>query len=145
MQIPPEVAGLLQGIPTVGSTELVLQLLTVDADGSPHVCLLSRAQLVADDSAVRVVVYAGGTAANLDRDGRATLVVVTDGAAYYLHLAVDRREATDSLVGYTLAHRRYKRDAVPGSELRPMTYHVTPEMPGSEDWPTTRQLLARLA
>jgi hypothetical protein len=145
VQIPPVVEQLLHGTPTVGTTDLVIQLLTVDEAGSPHVCLLSRAQLEADSAALRVVVFAGGTAANLDRDGRACVVLVADGAAYYLQVTVERRVAEGPLIGYLLRHQGFKRDAVPGSELRPMTYHVTPEMPESEDWPTTRHVLASLA
>lgn len=46
--IPPEVVTALAGQPVVGSWKSMFPLLTVDGSGFPHVCLLSRAELRAD-------------------------------------------------------------------------------------------------
>lgn len=46
--IPPEVVTALAGQPVVGSWESMFPLLTVDGSGFPNVCLLSRAELRAD-------------------------------------------------------------------------------------------------
>jgi hypothetical protein len=76
---------------------LVLQLCSVDEDGFPHVALLGAWEVVAWDGAtVRLAVGArSGTAANLRRTGRATLVVVDGHGAHYVKLGV--REVTAAM------------------------------------------------
>ena len=46
--LPQEVVHFLAGGPVMGSAEQVVPLLTVDANGLPHACLLCRAQLDAN-------------------------------------------------------------------------------------------------
>lgn len=145
MQVPREICAELRGDPQVGDTaEPVHLLLTTDEHGTPYVCLLSRAQLEADDHTVRAVVYSSGTKANLDRSGTACLVVVTGGAAHYCTLTVQRNISAGALTGYALELRDHRRDEVPGAQLRAMHYRVTEQMPRDEDWVTTRGLLDSL-
>ena len=142
MHVPREVRDELRGEPRVGSREEpAYLLLSTDPDGAPHVCVLSRAQLMADAQSVRAVVYASGTKANLQRTGAACLVVVTGGAAHYCTLAVRRQQTVGSLTGFAMDLRAHRRDEVPGAQLQGMRYTVTQEMPGQEDWVTTRRLL----
>ncbi|MBV9047720.1 MAG: hypothetical protein JOY58_05605 [Solirubrobacterales bacterium] len=63
-------------------------MLTVDADGFPHVCLLSRAELEAGVSEIRGVIASQTTSANLKRSRRATLMVIDPAAAWYCKLEV---------------------------------------------------------
>lgn len=144
MLVPAAVQTCLAGEPTVGGVDTAFPFLTTDGDGFPHVCLLSRAELDADDEAIRVVVYSTHTAQNLDRDGRASLIVVDTGAAHYCTLLVARRVNEGRLMAYSLRLHAHKIDEVPGCELTGMTYAVTDEMPTFEDWDGSRRLLALL-
>jgi hypothetical protein len=67
---------------------LVLPFCTVDAGGWPHVALLSYTEVVARDaSTLRVALYAdSGSAENLRRGGRATLLIFDAGLAQYIKL-----------------------------------------------------------
>jgi hypothetical protein len=67
---------------------LVLPFCTVDAAGWPHVALLSYTEIVARDaSTLRVALYAdSGSAENLRRSGRATLLLFDAGLAQYVKL-----------------------------------------------------------
>lgn len=146
MQLPTEVCDELRGLPQVGAADEPAYLfLTTDDDGSPHVCLLSRAQLAADADTVRAVIYSAGTKANLDRTGLACLVLVVGGVAHYCTLAVGRRVVAGALVGYALHLRAHRRDEVPGADLRGLHYAVTERMPVDEDWATSGRLLDELA
>jgi hypothetical protein len=145
VQVPREVYVEMQGHPQVGSPdEPAYLLLTTDEHAAPYVCLLSRAQLEADAETVRAVVYSSGTKANLDRTGTACLVLVIGGAAHYCTLAVRRQVTAGSLAGYAMGLRSYRRDEVPGAQLRGMHYTVTDRMARDEDWATTRRLLGEL-
>jgi hypothetical protein len=146
VRVPSIVRDDLQGEPQVGSTEEPAYLfLTTDEDGSPRVCLLSRAQLAADEEGVRAVVYSSGTKANIERSGVACLVLAAGGAAHYCALASRRQLVAGALTGYAMELRGYRCDRVPGAELQAMRYRVTEQMPHDEDWATTRRLLADLA
>jgi hypothetical protein len=76
---------------------LVLQLCTVDELGFPHVALLGAWEVVAwDASTVRMAVGArSGTADNLRRTGRATLVIVDARGAHTVKIHV--REAVPAM------------------------------------------------
>jgi hypothetical protein len=144
VEVPSQVQECLSGEPTVGGVDLAFAFLTTDPQGFPHVCLLSRAQLEADETAIRAVVYSNQTKTNLDRDGRACLIAVSDDVAHYCKLIVEHRISDGSLVGYSLTLHHHKLDAVPGSALTGMTYHVTAAMPQLENWSHTRRMLAQL-
>ena len=76
---------------------LVLPLCTVDEAGFPHVALLGVWEVVAWDAATVRFAVAGrsGTAANLRRTGRATLIVLDGAGAHYVKLRV--REAAAAM------------------------------------------------
>src|SRR5581483_12375611 len=88
--VPDEVRQALTGRPQVGEWELIVPFLTVDPAGFPHVCLLSRAELEADGLELRAVIFGQNTIANLERQQRATLVVVLPEAAWYCKLRLAR-------------------------------------------------------
>jgi hypothetical protein len=62
------------------------------------VCLLSRAELDADERRLRAVVAGANTTANLRRSGLATLMLIGGDAAWYckLRLAEELTEAQTS-------------------------------------------------
>jgi hypothetical protein len=122
--VPPGVAALLAGTPSDGRWEAVLPLLTVDPDGYPRVCLLSRAEVEPAGDAVRCVVRSRRTTANLLRDGRALLLAVDGVSAHYLRLALRRSVAGPddpaalAVEFAVLSHEEDSRD----TPLRPMTF-----------------------
>jgi hypothetical protein len=69
-----------------------VSLLTVTADGWPHVALLSVGELLwIDPQHLRLALWPNSTAtANLGQAGRATLALVHDNAAYYLRCRAQR-------------------------------------------------------
>ena len=144
MLVPHVIQDCLSGEPEVGLVDAAFEFLTVDPEGFPHVCLLSRAQLEADERSVRVVIAGSQTKANLDRVGRACLVIVSDNEAHYCKLVVAGRVGNDPLIGYSLGLHHHKVDSLPGSALSGMTYRVIDTMPRLEDWVQTRRLLASL-
>jgi len=74
----------------VGETFL---LLTQTDAGWTHVAMLSVGEVVAtSESEIRLALWPRSTTtANLSRTGTATLMIVYDGATYYLRLRADRR------------------------------------------------------
>lgn len=60
--------------------------LTNDSNGFPHIALLSLWELFAtDESNIKVATYSGSiTTSNLRKDGRATIVLIHSGNAYYI-------------------------------------------------------------
>ena len=88
MTTPPAVVTMRACRPAAGTLEPMFSLPTVDDSGFPHVCLLSRAELVADNRPVYAVCASRNTIANLCRDGKATRVVVGADIAVYDKLTV---------------------------------------------------------
>lgn len=78
--IPAGVSSFLNGEDLLSKTQAV-RLSTTDADGWPRASLLTAGEiLVLPDGSVRFAVFRqSGTAANLARDGRATLSMSLDG------------------------------------------------------------------
>jgi hypothetical protein len=104
----------------VGETFL---LLTVSEDGWAHVALLSVGEIVATSTReLRLALWRNTTTGtNLKRSGRATLVAIIDGAAYYSKLAVDHVGQLDtgheSLEAYRAAVEQTLVDRVGYAEL----------------------------
>jgi hypothetical protein len=115
---------LLDGSDPRGRAGVTLELITVDEDGWPRVALLSAGEVLApDDATVRLALWPGSrTTANLERDGRALLALVLDGAAH--RLALRARRAADIALedgprsAFEAAVVRAGRDEVPYARLR---------------------------
>lgn len=75
-----------------GVGETFLLLTHTDTDWT-HVAMLSVGEVVAtSESEIRLALWPrSNTTANLSRTGTATLMIVYDGATYYLRLRADRR------------------------------------------------------
>lgn len=143
MTVPPEIVLALAGQPVVGSWEPMFPLLTVDDPGFPHVCLLSRAELGADERYVYAVLASPTTTANLRRRPAATLLVIAGDTAHYLKLRVARSSSSAPLaVAFELASAATDSLSIP---LTPPRYLVDSSLPVREAWSRSADLLARFA
>jgi hypothetical protein len=145
--VPPELAALVAGTTEDEEWEIVLPLLTVDEDGFPRVCQLSRAEVDIDGSTVRCVVRGRRTTANLRRDRRALLVVIHDVTAYYIRMIL-RREVTDEQrpggLAVQFAIERVEEDSRQ-TPLRPMTVLAGAGVRAQDHTEEDRALLGRLS
>lgn len=142
-ELPADVVATLAGSPPLGELDQGFLLLTADAEGIPDVCMLSRAEVEADASEVRVVVASRKATANLARGGRATLVVVARGVPHYVALSLLRAAGADGATGFALSVTRVLRDDL-GVELYPMLYRVEEWLMGAERWDRSRALMSAL-
>lgn len=141
MNVPDEVRRTLLGQPTVGTSDQAFLLITVDPVGFPHVCLLSRAELEADEFEIRAVLESRQTRDNLETSNVATLIAVTDNdAAFYCKLRVQRMRECEgrSAVGFNVVGA--KRDSV-GVELTAFSFFVDRQLPVLEGWEKSRRCL----
>lgn len=138
------VISLLTGAVADGTSEAVCPLLTVDLDGLSRVCLLSRSEIFADENTVACVFRSRRTKGNLQRDGRATLIVVGETSAFYCRL-VARRSLSDETgaLAVEFSAEAEEEDTL-NIPLHPMTFTVTPELRLEERWERDRLLLRRL-
>jgi hypothetical protein len=138
------VISLLTGAAADGTGEAVCPLVTVDQDGFPRVCLLSRSEIHADQDTVACVFRGRRTKVNLRRDGRATLIVVGETSAFYCRL-IARRSLTDETgalaVEFSVESQEEDTLNIP---LHPMTFTVTPALRLEERWERDRLLLRDL-
>lgn len=134
----------MEGRPEVGELDQAFALLTVDAEGRVDVCLLSRTEVEATPSSLRVVVASTKARRNLRATGRATFLSVTDGAAHYLALRTRHVIEEEGAMAADLQVERDLRDDL-GVELHPILFRVEERLAVEERWDRTRRLLARLA
>ena len=141
--IPDQVVAALAGTPVPGVPEQALPLLTVDDAGFPHVCLLSRAEVEADADEVRVAVASTRTRANLERDGRACLLVVETTNAHYLTLRVTRALVEEGRLGAALELVEHRPDSL-GIPLDPIRFTPTDALAQLEHWDLSARTLTAL-
>lgn len=144
MNVPSELALLLETWPRPDQDEQAFPFVTVDEDGFPHVMLLCTAELLATDDrgALLVAVASANARANLARQGVATLIAADGAAAHYAKLRVRDTEEHEHFTVYTFELANYKRDSL-GIPLRPMDFHATQEIAENERWAGTRAALTR--
>lgn len=82
----------LRGADLERFADLVIPIVTVDADGWPHPALLSYFEVVAADSrTIRLAAYAESTTtANMRRNGKLTIMVIDERATYYVKGTVEQ-------------------------------------------------------
>ena len=92
--LPEKVARLLDGSDLANREGLTFLLLTNDEDNWPQVAMLSVGEVVAvDGRRLHAALWLhSGSANNLTRSGKATLVLVADGSGYYIRLSATRGE-----------------------------------------------------
>jgi hypothetical protein len=142
MTVPHEIVAVLAGQPEVGSWEPMFPFLTIDEPGFPHVCLLSRAELEADENHVYAALASRTTVSNLRRRPVATLVVVLADSAHYAKLrAVHTSASVPAGVIFEVVSSVRDSLAIP---LRPPRYLVTSSLPVAEAWAQSAGLLSLL-
>lgn len=141
--LPAAVTEALVGSAAVGHDEQAFPLLTADEDGQPRAMLLSRAELATSADEVLAVLRPSSSRRNLERTGRATLLVVVGASLHSVGLVRRAEVADGELLGVALACRNHKDDTL-GIPLGPMSYRPTPELLQLEHWERSASLLQRL-
>lgn len=141
--LPQEVVLFLAGGPVMGSAEQVVPLLSVDANGLPHACLLSRAQLDASSAEVRAAVTSLGTRANLRRGGGALILVTLGDTVHHCKLGVLRARDSHGVLLVAFEPLEHKADTL-GIPLEPMTFVASPWIASLEHWDETAVMLRSL-
>ncbi len=141
--LPQEVRLFLAGAPVMGSAEQVVPLLSVDANGLPHACLLSRAQLDASAGEVRAAVTSSGTRANLRRGGGALILVTLGDTVHHCKLGVLRARDSRGVLLVAFEPIEHKADTL-GIALEPMTFVASPHIASLEHWDETAMMLRTL-
>ena len=145
MLVPNEVRDALAGHPAVGEWDPMFPLLTVDDVGFPDVCLLGRAELDANSQHIDAVIVGSTTTANLQRDGRATLVVFGAETATYCKLrAVGAPICDGPWSGFTFEVVAVKQDSADVA-MEPSKFLPTHRLSTVEHWDTSRRLLRQLS
>lgn len=113
-QLPATVRGLLDGGNLEAAIGHTFPLLTVDADGSPRVSLLSAGEVYAPTpDEIRLAMWPKSrSTANVNRAGKATLCVVADGAMFYVRLDVRERGSLDKLAYFRSSVEEVHKDVV---------------------------------
>jgi len=141
--LPQEVVHFLAGRPVMGSAEQVIPLLTVDANGLPHACLLSRAQLDANSAEVRAAVTSLATRANLRRSAAALILVTLGDTVHHCKLGVLRAHDSRGVLLVAFEPLEHKADTM-GIPLEPMTFVASPWIASLEHWDETAVMLRSL-
>ena len=91
-ELPASVLDLFSGQDLHTRVGLTVQLLTTDEAGWPHMAMLSVGELVADNARrLRAALWlTSSSTRNLEREHRALLAIVHDGAGYYVRLTARR-------------------------------------------------------
>lgn len=141
--LPQEVVLFLAGGPVMGSAEQVVPLLSVDANGLPHACMLSRAQLDASSAEVRAAVTSLRTRANLRRSGGALILVTLGDTVHHCKLGVLRARDSHGVLLVAFEPLEHKADTM-DIPLVPMTFIASPWIASLEHWDETAVMLRLL-
>ena len=90
--VPPALRELLDSDDLAAAEGFTMLLVSVTADGWPHMAMVSVGEVVVSgDSSLRLALWPGSTATrNLTPSGSATLAAVADGTSYSVRLVVTR-------------------------------------------------------
>jgi hypothetical protein len=142
--VPTTIVETLSGFPTVGVSEVIVPLITIDGLGYPNISLLSRAQLDADSKHIYAIVTGTNTKTNLERDHKATLVVFTAEAVHYCKLDAINFKTTDSQLCTTFSVSSTKADSTGSVLIESPRFIPTESIESLENWDDCRQLLLEL-
>lgn len=114
-----------------GSPDQAFALLTVDSGGFPFVCLLSTRQLAVRGEHIVALVHGRRTASNLERDGRATLHVIHEGASVLAGLQVSSLKELEmkTLFFFDVVTIESERRS---TTLTPIAYHLDQDVLDAE-------------
>jgi hypothetical protein len=141
--ISEEVRAAVEGTPACGDLDQAFALLTAGPGGPIDVCLLSRTEVRAAATTIRLVVAGSKARRNLLASGQATLMVITGNAAHYLSLDRQVTIEDDGAVATEFGVVRQLRDDL-GVELHPILFRVEERLRTEERWERTSALLDRL-
>lgn len=144
LAVPRELVAYLSGMPALGTAESVIPLLTVDAAGFPHGCLLSRGQIAATGSEIQLAVTSPGTRGNLHERGRGLLLVALGDTVHHCKLRLLRLDEADELLVASCELVAHKADSL-GIALAPMTFVASPEIARFERWEEAASRLEAIA
>jgi hypothetical protein len=144
MRVPAGVAALVRGPVVAGGREQAFLLLSTDAEGFPHTCLLSRAELDVTANELLAAVASPRTKANLGRDGRGSLVAVGGTVVHTCRLVLRRQVVADGLLGAAFEVVEHRADSL-GIPVAPLSFLASAELAELERWQACEQLLARLS
>jgi hypothetical protein len=123
-QLPAELRPLFDGANLASKVGETFLLLTIDADGWPHMAMLSAGELVlADAFTLHAALWLNSTATrNLEHAGRGLLALTCGGAGYYIRLTARRAADLDlgengRLAAFVLRVEDVQEDAVSYAEL----------------------------
>lgn len=104
-QVPPALRELLDSDDLAESEGFTMLLMTVTAEGWPHMAMVSVGEVVATgDDSLRLALWPGSTATrNLTPSGRATLAAVVDATSYSIRLAITRAGEVETPLAGQLA------------------------------------------
>jgi hypothetical protein len=142
MNLPPDIAGPLEGSAQVGSWEPALLLVTAAPSTAPHVCLLSRTEVAYAEDRLCVVTPSRTVRANLAASDRATLFLQAE-APCSVGLRLSETVQDGGMTGYLFYVTSLRRDDI-GIPLRPLAFLVEPWLPEAEGWAQTGRLIADL-
>ncbi len=141
--VPIQIKEFLSAKPEMGSPEQVVPLMTVDSNGFPHACLLSRAQLDATETEIRAAITSWGTRANIRNNGVALMLVTLGDTVHHLKLGVLRAHDEKRVLLVAFEPVDYKADTL-GIEVEPMTFLAGPWIASLEHWEETETMLRSL-
>ncbi|WP_462409743.1 pyridoxamine 5'-phosphate oxidase family protein [Neobacillus sp. Marseille-QA0830] len=96
--LPVKIVNLLNGMDLEQKQNDAMLLITVSEEGWPHAAMISVGEIAAiNEQLLRLSLWKGTrTAENLLRTGKATLVVILEGKAYYLKMMFSKLESHDT-------------------------------------------------
>jgi hypothetical protein len=144
--LPEVVVDVLRRPVEVGHQAQAFPFLTVDAEGLPHVALLSGRELaVTGDGALVAALMSPTTCGNLRRSGAATILIVEGDTAHSVKLRLRTIvEGDGALVGCVFDFMSHKADSL-GIPLVPMSFTPTGDVARIERWETTARMLRAIS
>ena len=103
--VPPALRELLDSDDVAAAEGFTMLLVTVTAEGWPHLAMISVGEVVASgDDSLRLALWPGSTATrNVTPSGNATLAAVVDGTSYSVRLALTRAGEVETPLAGRLA------------------------------------------
>ena len=147
MPLPESLVAAIAGMPNSdGEWDSAFELLTVDEDGFPHVCLLSRAECKVVGEYLCLVVRSTTTNRNLVAKRKAGFVATDGAGATYVKLRVGIVvEGTDeNAKAFALECVWQKRDEMPEVPMRPLEFWASARVREVEQWDASLDLLETL-
>ncbi len=103
MKVPTEICETISGNAQIGRWEPCFAFMTVDNNGFPHPCLVSRTELEVHDGHLLIVLRRSTSTDNLMRTRAATLLVAVEKDVHCCKLRLENLRRYRDLVGARLS------------------------------------------